>query len=380
MLSACNSKTNNEETNSNAVSSTATETTEESSVNSGASATGTPVVANHGGSTTPNTASSSHAQSTVEDNGSDGTTNHTSVNDNSGTSTGASTNSNNVNNDSVGSGSEDTTDATGTSNNTTGNDQNHTGSTENNTTTDANTTTIALKTLTLTVNKTTLNKDTNTTLKVEATYSDNTTKDVTEQVTWLIDNKDAVQIHQHTLVAKQDKTTTLKAKLNNKTSNPLTLTITWVVDGHVLPPEPDPIENDATLLGVDSNNDGVRDDIERKVYATYPKAIQRAVMMQAFKEKQKMLADPDMVDNAKDWEKKITKYIDCTRYLYMFKNQARISRKEASLISEWQFDTKERVKFYMDYNKALSGGVYSINKPKLDDCEFNIDKVLEMDK
>ncbi len=152
------------------------------------------------------------------------------------------------------------------------------------------------------------------------------------------------------------------------------------INGHILPPEPDPKINNSTLLGIDSNNNGVRDDIERKVYATYPKAIQRAVIMQAFRAKQKMLADPDMVDNARVWEKKITEYIDCTRYLYMYKKQARISRKEASLISEWQFNNKERVEVYIEYNKALSGGVYSINKPKLDDCEFDVEKVLEMDK
>ncbi len=34
------------------------------------------------------------------------------------------------------------------------------------------------------------------------------------------------------------------------------------LDGIVLPPEPDPTTNDATLAGVDSNNSGVRDDVE----------------------------------------------------------------------------------------------------------------------
>lgn len=34
-------------------------------------------------------------------------------------------------------------------------------------------------------------------------------------------------------------------------------------NGKLEPPAPDPIENDKTLLGIDSNNDGVRDDVER---------------------------------------------------------------------------------------------------------------------
>lgn len=41
-----------------------------------------------------------------------------------------------------------------------------------------------------------------------------------------------------------------------------TNTTKWVVDGHVLPPEPDPVLNNATLLGIDVNNNGVRDDVQ----------------------------------------------------------------------------------------------------------------------
>lgn len=33
-----------------------------------------------------------------------------------------------------------------------------------------------------------------------------------------------------------------------------------------LPPEPDPKENNATLAGIDSNKNGIRDDVERAIY------------------------------------------------------------------------------------------------------------------
>ena len=36
-----------------------------------------------------------------------------------------------------------------------------------------------------------------------------------------------------------------------------------VINGHTLPPEPDPKVNNKTLLGIDSNGNGVRDDVER---------------------------------------------------------------------------------------------------------------------
>ena len=36
-----------------------------------------------------------------------------------------------------------------------------------------------------------------------------------------------------------------------------------VINGYTLPPEPNPKLNNATLLGVDSNHNGIRDDVER---------------------------------------------------------------------------------------------------------------------
>ena len=41
------------------------------------------------------------------------------------------------------------------------------------------------------------------------------------------------------------------------------------IHGHILPPKPDPKINNSTLLGIDSNNNGVRDDVERWIYKTY---------------------------------------------------------------------------------------------------------------
>lgn len=152
------------------------------------------------------------------------------------------------------------------------------------------------------------------------------------------------------------------------------------INDYQLPPEPDPKINNSTLLGVDSNNNGVRDDVERKVYSTYKKAIERAVMMQAFRAKQKMLADPDIVKNAREWKNKITKYFYCSDYLNSYKNQDMIKKTDASRTIDWQFNTAERVKKYYQYDQALSGGVYSIKEGTLQDCEFDVEKVLEMDR
>jgi hypothetical protein len=89
-------------------------------------------------------------------------------------------------------------------------------------------------TLTLTIPKTTLNKETNTTIKLTATYDDNTTKDVTDQAEWIVVPSDAVKVNSSTLTAKKDGNVTLQAKVGNTLSNVLKLNITWVVD--VTPP------------------------------------------------------------------------------------------------------------------------------------------------
>jgi hypothetical protein len=41
-----------------------------------------------------------------------------------------------------------------------------------------------------------------------------------------------------------------------------------IINGIAVPPEPDMTENNATLAGVDSNSNGVRDDVERLIAQT----------------------------------------------------------------------------------------------------------------
>ncbi len=171
------------------------------------------------------------------------------------------------------------------------------------------------------------------------------------------------------------------AKQTNLTSESNTTAhkMPQVVNGHTLPPEPDKALNDSTLLGIDVNGNGVRDDVERKVYMTYKKAVEQAVMMQAFKTEQAMLADSDFVKHAREWAKKEDRSLNCRRYLYLYKNQKRI-KKMAQIVDNWQYNTEKRVKIYFKFDRALSGGVYSLGTPTLDDCEFDVEKILEMDR
>lgn len=53
------------------------------------------------------------------------------------------------------------------------------------------------------------------------------------------------------------------------------------VDGKHLPPPPDSNEKDATVEGVDANQNGIRDDVELAIFAKYPNDIKlRAAALQ----------------------------------------------------------------------------------------------------
>lgn len=77
-------------------------------------------------------------------------------------------------------------------------------------------------------------------------------------------------------------------------SNTPTSTTTEVINGIAVPPEPDPVANSSTIAGVDNNNNGVRDDVERKIISektdNYTGYLLTAKLMQA-----KMIGDTEKV-------------------------------------------------------------------------------------
>ena len=87
-------------------------------------------------------------------------------------------------------------------------------------------------------------------------------------------------------VLEGDKQTTVDVERIHATK------LVWNDINGALPPEPDSVENNATLVGVDSNNNGIRDDVERAIYLQY-KDNQRAVvaMLQYAKELQMEFTD-----------------------------------------------------------------------------------------
>ena len=131
-----------------------------------------------------------------------------------------------------------------------------------------------------------------------------------------------------------------------------------VVNGYKLPPNPNSKINDATLQGVDVNDNGVRDDVERKIVYKYPKKLHRILLMDGAKAFQKITIEP--MDDAKDIEKDISRVGDCMIYLRRIDSEIKSYNFEFIDYLEYMtFDNPDRVRRYLDYNLALSGGNYA---------------------
>ena len=280
-----------------------------------------------------------------------------------------------------------------------------------------------LKNLVLTVDKTTLNRDENTTVKVIARYEDGTSKDLTDKVEWIVNPKGSVAVTQKTLIAKKDNQTTMQAKLGDMLSNSMNLNITWTVNGHVLPAEPDETLNNSTLLGIDSNSNGVRDDVERWIYETYDEYIPchyedydhimpdgsifeasrevceetaipyhpivRATAMQHARAVQIIIQEPKkakvnktykILDAAQDCE--ITINVSHKKRIYQGKEYQAIQKssfKEGNGLVAKLFNTGQRARAYSEYNYNLSGGVYRLttNEEALEQCSQEVKELLQ---
>jgi hypothetical protein len=248
--------------------------------------------------------------------------------------------------------------------------------TETNTASDDTTLTVPIISLDLTIDKTSLNKDENTTVKVMVTYSDNTTKDVTEEVEWISSKINVVKVTKYTLTALQDTQTTLQAKLGSTLSDKITLDIYWEVNGHTLPPEPDSQVNNSTLLGIDSNDNGVRDDVERWIYETYKDKhpIHIDIAMQGARAKQKMLKDPS---KAKEIHDEMSAPLDCESYYKVCVDKPIIeTRINSKYFRKIIFNTPDRKNAYLEYDRLLSGDSYAIPwcSERKQACDFNIGK------
>ncbi|MDR0407728.1 MAG: hypothetical protein LBH45_02245 [Campylobacteraceae bacterium] len=188
-----------------------------------------------------------------------------------------------------------------------------------------------------------------------------------------------------------------------------------VMNDYQLPPCPDSVENDKTLLGIDSNNNGVRDDVEIWIYHTYDTytpcveeeinvtlpdgetvqalkdvcenttkpyhQIVREIAMQYARAYQIVIQEPE---KARENVELVHNAIDCEWY---FKNNAKYLNEPILIndnylykaLDDIQFNTIQRARAYHEYNFHLSGGAYSshdLPEEERASCDFSVDTLL----
>lgn len=153
-----------------------------------------------------------------------------------------------------------------------------------------------------------------------------------------------------------------------------------IINGHLLPPEPDPKINNATLLGIDTNHNGVRDDVERQIYLTYKdkNPVYTDIGLQAAKAWQSVLANPS---KPKEQSNLVHAAADCEAY---YSNHAKYfnqpilvhEKLTTGSVKKMVFNTKERKDAFWSYDSSLSGQSFTIPWPNKSKkyCDFNTSK------
>lgn len=155
-----------------------------------------------------------------------------------------------------------------------------------------------------------------------------------------------------------------------------------VINGYMLPPEPDETINNSTLLGIDFNENGVRDDVERyiiKRFSTeeYPKT-KTAIALQYAWASQKILENPTT-----ESKKHLDDAIDCQFYWLGLKTKDMSSLEairypinhevfDNTDINDKIYNTRERIERGFQFNQACSGNIFPGRKESLQNCQVNI--------
>ena len=158
-----------------------------------------------------------------------------------------------------------------------------------------------------------------------------------------------------------------------------------IIHGHQLPPEPDPVVNDSTLLGIDVNENGVRDDVERYIYNRFKNFenahIDRAIAMQYAKATQVIIQEPETAYEKKTYEL-MDDTFDCQAYYFKlfagdsWENWFKYSLEHNVFDERFKdivFNTRERLEAYLKYNDSLSGHIYDSRSKIKEKCNFDSD-------
>jgi hypothetical protein len=167
---------------------------------------------------------------------------------------------------------------------------------------------------------------------------------------------------------KRDRLTRFLERLDRYTlSGPIQVTI----DPFKLPPDPGE-EGDQTLQGIDTNHDGVRDDIERYIAITYvnlPR--ERLALMQLAKALQVHITSGEASASVAQ-ALEVLKSLDCLSYV---SGRDEANRQSDELLAE-VLNTKARSLRFQEINQALSGSFLPVSKSHelKTNCSVDVDR------
>lgn len=143
-----------------------------------------------------------------------------------------------------------------------------------------------------------------------------------------------------------------------------------------LPPDPG-IEGKETLLGIDSDNDGVRDDIQRYIHLTYPQEEKvRLALFQIAKNYQELLPNASIPEIAYKHFVKLTRSRVC---LFFIKDDYRAAIDIRRALQAEILNTKERSIRYIEFDNNLAGKTTAFppeNEWK-NCCSFDVDNLVK---
>ncbi len=193
--------------------------------------------------------------------------------------------------------------------------------------------------------------------------------------------------------AKSVGTYTLEVKVKKgnktfKTELEIEVTEPEVINGYTLPSEPDPTINDSTLLGIDVNNNGVRDDVERLIIieetknTNFPKT-HIALSLQYAWAWQKILTNPTLENRYI-----LENYSSCKRYFKKkhtndmpFVDIMKWKKENKTILGikldDKIFNTKLRIEQNFQFNQACSGHIFNLPPADLSACQTNINELGE---
>lgn len=122
-----------------------------------------------------------------------------------------------------------------------------------------------------------------------------------------------------------------------------------------------------TVMGIDNNSNGIRDDIDSFIEENYVDAQKKASIQMAKNLQKSLLADTTDKISLKEISKNNGRAINC---IYSVFKGGKISKPPAKVIHELEaltVNTTIRKMAYEEYNRAVSGSVLSL--PEGDTCE-----------